>query len=379
MNGRVSIVCGSFFALACLLVGPLQAEVGEFHIPSVLPLEPAQCRELRRVVREDEEAAALAAGVRKQARPLLNAEPRPLEVIHYEGLVNTNPKRIASVENLRDMTKAAWLLRYWQAFGDEDAAATLRRFIDAWFGTYKLTGNDVNENKLFPLLVAYDALRESFPSDRREEIDAFCSRLGTLHLRRVTRARRFTNRFGKSLRLLAMTGMILEKPEWVKRARDGVKRFVEESLYADGTSHDLKRRDTLTYHGSALKKPIDLAIMLGKDGWDLYSWESPKGGSLKKSSEYVVPYALGDKTHREWVNSKSDLDRRRADAGLEKYRRGRLYEPENAQELMGKAAYFDPDLMRVVRHLHPGEAERFPTWQTLMNSIKRPDKPPDAE
>jgi hypothetical protein len=277
------------------------------------------------------------------------------------------------------MTRAAWLLRYWQASGDQRAAEALRRFITAWFGTYELTGNDVNENKLFPLLVAYRALRETFPEGRRERLDGFVRRLGELHRRQVANSRHFTNRYGKSVRLLAMAGMILDQQDWIDQAREGVKRFVSQSLYPDGRSRDLVRRDTLTYHGSSLKKPIDLAIMLGEDGWDLYTWESPNDGSLKKSTDYVVPYAMGEKVHKEWVNSQVDLDRRRAEAGLEKYRRGRLYEPKNALELMEKASYFDPDLMRVVRHLHEGEAERFPTWQTLMNAVKRPEDAADAE
>jgi len=62
-----------------------------------------------------------------------------------------------------------------------------------------------------------------------------------------------------------------------------------------------------------------------------------------------------------------DLDRRRAEAGLEKYRLGRLFEPKDALELMEYASYFDPTLLQVVQHLTDRPSERFPTWQTLMN------------
>lgn len=226
----------------------------------------------------------------------------------------------------------------------------------------------MNENKFFPLLVAYEALRESFEPAERREVDAWVEGLGKLHARAVAESQHFTNRYGKSIRLLGITGRILDRPEWIEQARKGVKRFVRESLYDDGTSADLQRRDTLTYHGSALKEPLDLAMMLGEDGRDLYDWTSPRGGSLKKSVEYVVPYALGEREHEEWVNSKVDLDHRRAEAGLEKYRPGRLYEPRQALELMEKASFFDPELMRVVDHLTEGEADRFPTWQTLVNA-----------
>jgi len=347
------------------------ATVGEFSIPDVMPLTAAQREHLRELVETDPEAQALAAEAAAQARPLIGLEPEPLEVIHYEGLVNTDPRRIATVAKLEQMADAARLMRYWQVSGDEEAAATLRQLIRAWTRTYKLTGNDVNENKFYPLLVAYHALRDSFEPADREAVDDWVERLGKLHRDAVRESTHFTNRYAKHVRLLAICGMILDRPAWIDDAHQGIRRFVNRSLYADGTSHDLKRRDTLTYHGSSLKPVLDLAMLTGPEGRALYTWEGEQGGSLKKSVDYVVPYAMGEKVHREWVNSKVRLDQRRAAAGLEKYRPGRLYEPANALELMEKASGFDPDLMRVVRHLTETEAERFPTWQTLMNAAVR--------
>ncbi len=350
-----------------------QAEVGEFSIPAVQPLNSAQLEKLRDLVEAYPEAKALAQEAKQKALPLLDAEPHPLEAIHYEGLVNTNPKRIAAVEKLREMADAACLMRYWQVSGDLRAADTLHRFIMAWTQTYKLTGNDVNENKFYPLLVAYHSLRDKFPEEDRKKVDAWAAKLGKLHEKAVKNSTHFTNRYSKHVRLLAISGMILDRQEWIEAAHAGIKRFVTQSLYEDGSSHDLKRRDTLTYHGSALKPPIELAMISAKKGRELYTWTSSKGGSLKKSVDYVVPYAMGEKVHKEWVHSKIGLDHRRAEAGLEKYRPGRLYEPENALELMELASYFDPDLMKVVHHLTKIGAERFPTWQTLINEAARND------
>lgn len=154
-------------------------------------------------------------------------------------------------------------------------------------------------------------------------------------------------------------------------AHEGIRCFVTESLYADGASRDLKRRDTLTYHVSSLRPPLQLAMLAGKKGRDLNAWESKAGGSLKKSVDYVVPYAMGEKTRREWTNSEVDLDRRRAEAGLDEYKPGRLYEPRRALKLMELASYFDPALLKVVLHLTGSNAKRYPTWQTLVNGACR--------
>ncbi len=352
-----------------------KSEVGEFSIPDVSPLDEGQLARLRKLVKSDTEAAALAKSVQLHAVPLIGIAPRPIAVIQYEGLVNTDPRRIETVAHLNQMSEIAVLVRYWQATGDEDAAKTLRRLVAAWSETYEPTGNDVNENKFYPLLVAYHALRESFGESQRQRVDAWVQRIGQLHEKHVATSDHLTNRYSKSVRLLAMAGQILDRDDWIDSAKEGVKRFVRKSLYADGSSRDLNHRDSLTYHGSSLKPPMELAMLAGAEGVALYSWTSPAGGSLKKSVDFLVPYAMGEKTHAEWVHTKVDLDRRRAAAGIEKYRTGRLYEPTDALGVMEYASYFDPDLIRVVRHLVNGPAmddgaaaDRFPTWRTLVNA-----------
>ena len=362
---------GALCLLLCLAAPAARGGPGEFSIPSTNPLRPEQLISLRHLAQTDAEARAIADAVAAEAAPLLGATPRPLEVIHYEGLVNTDPRRIATVEKLREMAAVARLMRYWQVSGDARAAAALRRFITAWARTYRPTGNDVNENKLYPLLVAYHGLRGEFAADEKAAVDAWVSELGALHAAAVGTSTHYTNRYAKHVRLAAIAGMILGKDEWVATAREGVRRFVSRSLYADGSSLDLKRRDTLTYHASGLRPVVELAMLAGDAGPALYKWESPEGGSIKRSVDFVVPYALGEKTRREWTHSKVDLDRRRAEAGLEKYQSGRAYDPKDALKLMEEASYFDPTLMRVVRHLTGSAAERFPTWQTLVNEAAR--------
>jgi hypothetical protein len=195
--------------------------------------------------------------------------------------------------------------------------------------------------------------------------------MGELHARAVRDSTRFTNRYTKHLRLLATFGLILDRHEWQQAAQDGIKRFVTESLRADGTSYDLEHRDTLTYHNSALRPVIELAVLSGPDGSALYTWENPDGGSITKSVDYVLPYASGEKTREEWRNTQEDLDRRRAAEGIEAYRPGRLYEPKNALRLLEEASYFDPSLVPLVLKLHESTAERFASWTMVVNAAAR--------
>ncbi len=364
------------FILSFLLWGAVgyaeDSTPGEFSIPAVVPLRADQIERMRHLIEVEPGAAALGGEARGAAVDLLGEEPEPLEEIHYEGLVNTEPARIATVEKLRKMGDAARLVRYWQVSGDEAAAATLRSWIEAWANTYRPTGNDVNENKLYPLFVAYFYLRPTFDLDRREEIDAWLKTMGKLHAKAVRKTKAVTNRYTKHLKLLAIMSEILDREDWREAVAGGVKRFVTASLREDGTSADLELRDTLTYHASALRPLIELAMLAGDDGPGLYAWKSPKGGSIETSVNYIVPFAMGERTREEWVNTKVDLDRRRAAEGLEAYQAGRRYDPQSALSVMEEASFFDPKLLAVVGHLRGETVGRFASWQMLVNETARP-------
>ncbi|MGF1677724.1 MAG: alginate lyase family protein [Candidatus Methylacidiphilales bacterium] len=359
------------FMVSCLASALAKDDPGEFSFRPCLPLNAAQRERLHHLTTEDPEAKALFEVLRREAEKRLDLKPHPLEVIHYEGRVNTDPQRIASVASLREMNDVSILFHYWQVTGDTATAETLKRFIREWSATYIPTGNDVNENKLLPIYTAYFSLRLEFEAGEREKIDLWIDALGALHAKAVAESKQFTNRYSKHLRLLALFGLILDRPEWRALAMEGVKRFVQESLRADGTSLDLERRDTLTYHTSSLRPPIELAVLAGEEGASLYTWTASSGGSLKKSVDYVVPYADGTKTREEWRNSKVELDRKRAEAGLEAYRIGRLYEPKDALHLLEEASYFDPGLVPLVLKLQDSSAQRFGSWTMVIHAACR--------
>ena len=340
-------------------------EPGEFTIRPALPLNQPALAALRQLVKADSEATALAAAVAAMAAPLSSNEPQPLPVIRYEGLVNTHPERLATVAKLRSMDDVALLLQHWQASGDAVAAATLVRHIAAWSATYQPTGNDVNENKLTPLLVAWHALRPQADQELRSRVDAWVVDLGTRHARAVGESRELTNRYTKHVRLAVYCGLAIGRQEWVALGREGIERFVASSLRANGGSLDLERRDSLTYHCSALVPALDLAQILGPEGRRLYAWTAPSGGSLRASVDFVVPYATGERRRKEWVNSTVELDRQRAAAGLEKYGAGREFEPAQAADLMEAASAFDARLVPVWNRLAGVTAKRFGSWRML--------------
>lgn len=100
--------------------------------------------------------------------------------------------------------------------------------------------------------------------------------------------------------------------------------------------------------------------------FNLYDYKAENGASIKKSVEYVIPYATGEKQRKEWINTKVELDKKRAAAGIEKYQPGKLFDPKQAWEMFQWACYYNPEWYSIFEK-NTGE-EFTSTWVGLLNS-----------
>lgn len=227
---------------------------------NIVILTADETASLRKVLQSDESARALYDSVLTKANKMLAVEPRPLKVIHYEGLLDTNPKRINTVKSFQDINTVATFIYAGYGSDDPKFGKKSKEIITAWVKKYEPTGNPINENK-------------------------------------------FT----------AFINMSQFNPEF-----------------------------------------------------NLYDFETENGASIKKSVEYVIPYATGDKQRKEWINTKVELDKKRAAAGIEKYQPGKLFDPKQAWEMFQWACYYKPEWYSIF------EEENTPkytsTWIGLLNS-----------
>ncbi len=354
--------------------GEAAVDPGELDIRPVIPLDAAARARLAAITARDPEARALLEEKQAALAPLADARPRPLAVIVYEGRLSTDPERIATVRHLHDLDHVGAWFEVWQATGEPALAARLRDYIAAWSASYRPTGNDVNEYKLMPLLVAYVALRSGFEPAERERIDSWLRALAEPH--RVAardHGAAHGNRYAKRLGIVATAGLALDESGWLDEAVAALRVLVQRALFPDGTSQDFRSRDTLTYHTTTLRPLLDIARLVRGRGEDLYAWEAPGGGSIKRSTDFILPYARGEKVHAEWVNTTVELDRRRAAAGIPHYQPGRPYDPRKALPLLEEAELFDAALAPLVAELAGKPGARFPTWRLVLHAALRGD------
>lgn len=344
------------------------------QIPETLLLTPTQQKHLRHLLQTNPAAKALWQQVDQEAKGYLQDQPRPLQVIHYEGLLDTNPSRIDTEKSLRDMDKlAAWLFAYY-ATQEEAYAQKAKTYILAWAETYRPTGNPINENKFEPLIHCYQTMKEYFSKAEQQRAENWLTRIAEAETAYPKMPQ--NNWKTKQIKLVGTIGLIVGREDFERYAVAGLKKYIDGALYADGTTFDLRQRDAMSYHTAGLKPLMVTAITMnqfgkGQGSSNIFDYQNPAGGSIRKSVDYVVPYALGEKVHKEWVNTKVALDRQRAAAGLAHYQPGVAYEPERSRELFELASYFDFKYQDVLRHLAEGDSQEFDTWFSVLVGAAR--------
>lgn len=337
----------------------------------VIALSAQERSKLQKLIVEDSEAIAQWQMIQQEADSCLGTSPRPLRVIHYEGLLHTEPSRIDTTISLSGMDSLCVLLYAYQGSGSAAYRGKILDYLLAWARTYEPTGNPINEQKLEPVLVGCYELKETFIPGEWDAIRAWLKRIAQAEIEHAVQNPRSTrnNWHTKRLLIVGLIGLLLADAHLVDYAINEYYQYVEACLYPDGSSNDFRQRDALHYHQSGLKPLVVLARILKHSGVDLWNFESPSGASVRKSIDFMLPFVDGTQVHAEWVNSQSNIDHRRAAAGLAYYQPGKPFDPRDALEVFELASYFEPRYIPLVRKITQSSADRFPTWLTVISAV----------
>ncbi|MFY0654515.1 MAG: alginate lyase family protein [Cyclobacteriaceae bacterium] len=331
---------------------------------TIVILNEHEQNKLRKGVASSENAKWLADSILFLAERALGRNPRPLEVVYYEGLLDINPNRIDTEKSFKDIDATVNLI-YASYLTDNSAYGKKAvEFTNAWVGKYKATGNPINENKFVAFYWAYHLFGQYFSNSEKRAAEKWMRSIV-----RAEMARKHTpnnNWEAKRMKMIGLIACILNDVVMKDFALKGWRKYLGTAYYADGTSRDLKQRDALHYHLSGIKPALSIFVNLQNfdKRFDLYDYVGQEGGSIKKSIEYAVPYATGKKTREEWVNTTVKLDKERAAAGLTKYQPGKLFNPSKALPTFEWAVYYNEDWFSIL-----GDKKDYATsWVGLLNS-----------
>ena len=341
-------------------------EYVEFDPPPFYSLKTKEAAQLRDIVSTppfDEAYKSLKAN----ADSALGDKPNPLRNIIYMDRVSNHPDRLNSVKHLQDMNKIYALT--WAYFVSRDRIYSTKaiEFVEAWAKTCEATGEDVNDNKLFTCMVAYHMLEKQMSQSQRSTIGKWIKTIGDVQKTGWRRKKHWRgNHAAKRLKLIYFAAYLDNDQARIDWVQPKIQEIWNSTLFKSGETYDFKRRDAFHYHFSSIIAFLQVAHIGRLTGKDHYNQKADNGGSIAKAIEFALPFINRDKVHPEWVNSRSNQDRKRwHEQGDPYYKPGKPWDPWEGYESLLLASTFSESLLPLAEKLRK-EKRKPLTWLAVL-------------
>ena len=363
------------FLLACLiamLMSPaIFAVEGEKFMS--YQLNDSQLKSLIKLVKTDPDAGAVYRTMLGIADDALLEQPDPVEKIQTEGKLDRDPAKLETEKSLHDMKKIYALGVAWITTGDTRYAVKAKEFILAWAGINKSAGDPIDDTNLEQLIKAYDFLKTGFSGGEIEIVNRWLTDVANAEISTKTpgKSTSMNNWNSHRIKIVGLIGFAIGKKPFVDFADLEYRLQVQNDLNPDGGSYDFTERDALHYHCYTLEPLLSIAAAGSLNGYGWFGYKAGNGSSLKKSVEFLLPYARGEQTHNEYVNSRVKFDFTRAAAGQKKFQIGRVFEPKEALPTLEEYYFFDRSILPLIQKIL-NTTSKYPSWEILLESAQSP-------
>ncbi|HEY1609455.1 MAG TPA: alginate lyase family protein [Paraburkholderia sp.] len=287
----------------------------------------------------------------------LNDAPRPLARLHTEGTLPHQGIYDQSVDAQKDLDLMRDAALAWRATGDERYLRLVDRFLYAWSTTYQPSFNPIDETHFEALILAYDMTASALPVKTRNAAMAFITKLATGYIAQIDAQPRplrgtFANNWqSHRIKLIAMAAFTLDNRRMIATAQRLFVEHLGDNIAPDGSTLDFKERDALYYAAYDLQPLVTAALAARRHNRNWLNERARNGATLARALDWLVPYALGQKTHDEFVHSSVPFDATRREAGLPGFTGA--WDPKSAAELFHLAARLDGRYAPVAVKLAP--------------------------
>jgi hypothetical protein len=328
---------------------------------------------LKTLLKKQADVEKLYGALQQQADRALGEEPHPIDTIRSEGLLQGNPKKTATRFALTDMVRVYALAVVYRVSGDKKYLNKTTDYLKAWATKNTPNGDPIDDTNLDDLIEGYDMVKADLSREDDGIISDWLRRTAGIEIsgphNRPGRGTATNNWHSHRLKVIGEIAYAIGDTALQNYTISGLKKQIATNLNADGSSTDFVSRDALHYHVYDLEPLLKLAIVLRRaTGADYYAYVAPTGTSIKKSTDWLLPYLNGQKTHGEFVNSTVSFDRERAKNGEAAYKAGTLFDPKNGIATLLLAGFFDPSLLPLAQQLM-NKQDRYPAWQSVVNEL----------
>jgi hypothetical protein len=318
----------------------------------------------------DEATTPLAKIILDRAGRALSRPPGAIRELHTEGTLPGKGIRDISLKAKQDQPIVLDLALAWRLTGDRRYLDQAARYLTAWAAIYQMSFNPIDETGFDALLLATDLVEADLPPAARNALDRFWRRMAEGYLTAMDGRTKNQNTNWQShrVKLATLAAFQTGDPALVARARAAFRRQIAANIRPDGSVFDFYERDALHYVTYDLDPLLVAAIAAQRHGEDWYRWKSGSGSSLDQAVRWLEPYAAGEKTHIEFVNSHIQFDRDRAAAGQSEYA-PHPWDRSNAVNTFALAALCDPAQRALAARLSDETARRPMAWLALVADL----------
>jgi hypothetical protein len=355
-----------FFLLGLFLCHAALAQVG---------ITSGEASRLKELMRADADVRAFVDSAQATADAAIIDDPRPIDTLRTEGLLQGDPRKTATWEALEDAKKIYCLALAYRVTHRPEYLDKAEVYLVAWADSNFSRGDPIDDTNLEPAIEGYAMVRSDLLPGENKRIGRWLKRTAEaeIHARfnDSTRATSHNNWNSHRLKIVGEIAFAIDDKALQAYTIAGFKAQIGRNLLPDGRSEDFELRDAIHYHLYDLEPLLTLAIVLQKaTGVDYYRYQSPGGSSIQKSVEWTLPYVDGRQTHAEFVNSTVEFDKRRAQNGETSFKAGTLFQPVTGVPMLLLAAYFDNSFLELARRLR-GTDQKYPGWQAVLDGLRR--------
>jgi hypothetical protein len=302
-------------------------------------------------------AAPAVATLMKRVATRLNDAPKPLARLHTEGTLPHEGIYDESVEAEQDLDLMRDAALVWRATGDERYLRLVDRFLSAWATTYRPSYDPIDETHFGAMILAYDLTASALPVKTRNATAAFIAALANGYVARIDAQPRplvdtYRNNWeSHRVKLVAMAAFTLDDRKLINAAQRLFVEQITNNISSDGTTFDFTERDALRYVAYDLEPLVYAALAARRHNRNWLMERGKNGASLALALNWLVPYALGEKTHEEFVGSRVPFDAKRREAGVPGF--SGQWDPKDAGELFHLAARLSGRYAPVAQRLQP--------------------------
>lgn len=275
---------------------------------------------------------SIVASLQQEANQALHIAPLPIETLISAGVTDKKDPRLQTTRaafRQADETAIAALAYY--VLQSAKYLEYTRHSLLEWATINKPTGHPINETRLEGLIWAFMLICSDLSITEQTRVTDYFEKM-----RAAKRAWKFgpettsNNHKTHQLKMLLLLDKALQDSNAFIKDSQVAREHSERNLKPSGISIDYVKRDSLFYHVYNLEAWLEISLVSKccDDSVDHAFW-------------FAARKLMSNDIHNEFVNSRADIDKKRAQAGF-KYASGD-YNPKRAFRSVQVYATLHPD------------------------------------